>query len=240
MRLKSALTRTGERRRRELLVLGLIALLLLWSPVAFAHRPLPFGGAYDDPEHALYLKETDVSQVVYYELTSETSELWLAFEAEGGEDLYLNLGVPVIERLRGFRPSLALLGPGLPEVSLPVEIPPGLGGQVFPTEGIEESEIFHEPITDTRSWVLGEAELTLPEPGRYYVMAYSPSGTRGKLWVAVGKREAFGLGDVLSLPAVIAQVRQFHEVEGAPGWLKTVLAVTGLALLALGLWWLTR
>ena len=150
----------------------------------------------------------------------------------------MSLGVPVIERLKDFRPALAVLGPGLPAVALPFEIPEGFGGLVFEAGTVTEPEVFHEPLTGTVSWVLFEDTVALPGSGQHYVVAYSPLGEPGKLWVTIGTREAFGLRDVIELPATVREVRAFHEVGGQLRWLQ-VASVAGLVLIGLAFWWLS-
>ncbi|UCD27978.1 MAG: hypothetical protein JSV03_12870, partial [Planctomycetota bacterium] len=142
-------------------------------------------------------------------------QLWLTFEARSGQEVFLQLGVPAIERLQDFRPALALLGPSLPAVDLPFTVPEGLGGIVLAPGAEVEPEFFHEPFTGTDSWILGEIQTVLSESGRYYAVAYVPNGQTGKLWVAPGRQEVFGLADIFSLPTIINQVREFHEVPAA-------------------------
>ncbi len=216
--------------------IGLSVIVLVGLSV-WAHKPLPSDGTYSDAGHALRVEEIDVSQVVYYELTHENQQLWLTFETEAEEGLYVSLGVPVIEWLKDFRPALAVLGPGLPEIALPFEIPEGFGGWAFETDAVTSPGVFHEPFTGTDSWVLFEDTVALPGSGQHYVVAYSPLGEPGKLWVAIGTREAFGLRDVLELPATVREVRAFHEVGGLPRWLQ-VASVASLVLVGLAFWWL--
>lgn len=214
----------------------LSVIILVGFPV-WAHKPLSSEGAYGNANNALYLEGIDVSQVIYYELTVEEKQLWLVFDKQAEQDLYLSLGVPVIERLATFGPAVAVLGPGLPEEALPFAVPEGLGGLVFETGTVAQPEGFHEPFTGTDSWVLFEEAIALPGSGRHYVVAYSPLSEPGKLWVAIGQREAFGMRDVLDLPATIRRVRAFHEVAGQPRWLR-VSAGIGLTLVGLAFVWL--
>jgi monofunctional biosynthetic peptidoglycan transglycosylase len=127
----------------------------------------------------------------------------------------LQIGVPVLDRLRKYRPALALLGRGLPNVRLPFEYPSGLGGLVVDTRNVGEPREFYEPFTRTRSWILSEQDVQLPEAGRYYVVAFVPGGTPGKLWAALGRKEVWGPKDLLRMPQIIADVRKFHEADAA-------------------------
>ena len=215
------------------LALGAWFVLTLVS-IGAAHVPIPHDGTEIDADHAISLDDVGLSRVIYYEITTESPRVWLTFEAEAGQELYLKLGVPFIDRLKDSRPAMAVLGPTLPPVSVPFEIPAGLGGLTFTTDNVTQPEFFHEPFTGTDSWSLSEQTLALPAAGRYYVVAYVPSGQTGKLWVAIGRREEFGLEDILGLPATIAQVREFHEV-GSAGGLPCFLLPVAAALPAMGL-----
>ena len=72
----------------------------------------------------------------------------------------------------------------------------------------EGGDLGHAPV---------EGNVVLPVAGRYYVVAYDPSGQDGKLWVATGREEVFGLDVISELPGVLPQVRAFHEVESGGG-----------------------
>ncbi len=199
------------------LSLTLVAWFIAGPAPARAHKPIFSDGSAVDAEHAITIDDISISYVAYHEVTAETAQLWLTFEAEAGQTLWAQLGVPYMDRLQGYRPTLVLLGPGLPEIDLPISVPDGLGGVVLRTDQIEEPELFHEPFTGTDSWILGAIEETAPQTGRYYFVAYVSDGQPGKLWVAPGRKEDFGLGDILTLPAVIQKVRAFHEVKGGIG-----------------------
>jgi len=188
-------------------------ILLSWSPCALAHRPLWNEDSGQDAVHAIVIKDAGISQVVYREITSQSPRLWLTFEASEGQEIYLELGVPVIDRLKNFRPALAVMGPGLPAVPLPFEIPAGLGGQIFDTETVKEPRIFHEPFTGTDSWVWREIRFKSPATGKYFAVAYAPSGEKGKLWVALGEQESFGPLDIFRFPDWRSRTRQFHELK---------------------------
>jgi hypothetical protein len=182
------------------------------ASAALGHVPVFSDGSADSPEAAIAVEDVTVSRVVYHEVTDGAKQLWVTFEGQSGVQVPLQLGVPVIDRLSEFRPALAVLGPGLPPVDLPFAIPPGLGGQIIQAEPGEQLEVFEEHFTGTDSWIVGELDLTLPQDGTYYLVAYVPSGATGKLWAAMGDREVFGPDDIASLPDTINRVRAFHEV----------------------------
>jgi len=181
--------------------------------LADAHKPRFTEGRGKSPDQAIWVKNVKISQVYYHQVTPETSQVWLNFNADKGQKLFVQLGVPVLDRLRCYRPAVAIVGPCLPESKLPFPVPEKMGAMEFRTENVTEPRFFHEPFTDTDSWILLEKTVTLPSKGNYYLVAYVPSGQPGKLWVAVGKREAFGLGDWLKFNETKKRVRAFHEKE---------------------------
>ena len=204
---------------------------------AFGHKPASIGGTFSTIDQALPMTDIDVSQVVYSPLTAADPQLWLTFEATAGFLLDVSLGIPVLDRLTDYRPTLAVLGPGLPQVDVPFDVPPGMGGIVFESAAAGEPRFFHEPVTGTESWILIKEAVALPETGTVYVVAWSPAATADKLWVAIGTRERFGLGDIVSFPAIIRDARAFHEVSDVPHWSQTfgriAFAVLGVGIVAL-------
>ncbi len=52
--------------------------------------------------------------------------------------------------------------------------------------------------------------MELPEEGDYYLVSFSPEEIPGKLWIAIGRQESFGPGDLARLPFVISDVKSFH------------------------------
>jgi len=215
---------------KYLLALGLLLICVSFS--VLAHKPASIGGTFSTFDQALEMRDIDVSQVVYSPLDATDAQLWLTFEAAAGTMLDVSLGIPVLDRLTDYRPNLAVLGPGLPAVDLPIDTPPGVGGVVFDSAETGDPRFFHEHVTGTESWILIEDAVALPEAGTYYVVAW-PSGEQvEKLWVAIGKRERFGLRDLLSFPSIIRDVRAFHEVEAEPHWSRTVGIVALIVLTA--------
>jgi hypothetical protein len=228
---------TAMRCFTMILALGLVAAA---SSVVWAHQPLLSDGSARDASTALYIADVDLSQVVYHEVTAESPLLWLAFDLNEGQSLYFQLGVPVIERLKDYRPALVLVGPGLPQVDLPFAIPDGLGAQPFTSEQVAEPQRFDEPFSGTSSWILLTETVPVPATGRYYLVAYDPAGQPGKLWVTLGQREEFGLGDIAALQDILPKVREFHEIGAAPVGLPCFLAPTALALTAFCFWSASR
>ena len=108
----------------------------------------------------------------------------------------------------------AVVGPGLTADGDPgIALPPGTGAVVFESSGSPRT--FDEEFTGTESWIWLEREYVLPADGTWYVVAWSPApvGADDKLWLAIGTKERFGLGDMIRLGAIKRFVRAFHEVR---------------------------
>lgn len=209
-----------------------VSLFTIFTFPAWAHRPVFSDGTHVDADSALVIEEPQVSQVVYHEITNQAPGLWLTFNVAEGDDIYLQLGVPSIESLATYRPALALLGPGLPDIDLPFDVPSGLGGVLLQPADVPDA--FDEPFTGTQSWILLESDRAAPATGQYYVIAFDPAGDPGKLWVAIGREEEFGIDDLFTFADVIDRVRAFHEVSSDPKPLLTqILYVISRILSAL-------
>lgn len=214
-------------------IVGAALAVGLVSLGALGHRAVAVGGTYDGPASAAQLSDADLSQVVYGELLVAHPSLWVAIDVPMATDLTMRLGIPVLDRLRTYRLQWAVLGPELPLIALPISVPSGLGGMLVLTSSVDDAIVFHEPVTDTTSWVLGEATVRLPASGRYYIVAWSASIMNGKAWIVVGRREAFGWKDLTTLRQVIDDVRAFHEVGPDPRFVAAskALYLAGIALL---------
>ncbi len=186
-------------------------LVSLFTPLAEAHKPA-FGPGYADTSSAYEVQDNDVSIVVYQELSCEEPEVWLSFDAVAGEELWVQLGVPEIERLADHRPALAVLAPGLPAVEgLPFDVPEGLGAVVLDARDADEPDAFYEEFTRTSSWVWAEEWVETPESGEGFVVGFDPEGWTGKVWVAVGTVEDFSDVDFSDFSGWDQQVNAFHE-----------------------------
>lgn len=190
--------------------------VLAINATALAHRPIFSDGTAEGYESAIPVEDVGLSQVVYHEVTQDSPRVWLTFEGTAGQELYLQIAYPDIPRLEGYRPAVAVLGEGYDPIELPFAVPEGFGGTLLTTDSVAEPEFFHEEFTGTDSQILREETLTLPADGTYYLVAYVPSGETGKLWAAFGKREEFGLSDLLTFSDTLKTVRTFHEVEDEP------------------------
>jgi len=187
-------------------------LILSLCSFSYAHKPIFTDEKGISPETAVKINKPEVSQVIYRELTGDTQQLWLAIDAKKDFELFVQIGIPVIDRLKFFKPAFVILGPNLPKVSVPFSIPEEIGGKIFYT-GSVKPKLFHEHFTKTVSWILRGETIKLPADGRYYVVGYSPCKLEGKFWLSVGSKERFTLFDWLSFVGWKKKIRKFHETD---------------------------
>ncbi len=114
------MTSTNGMRWLDLLSLTVLAIVV---PTAWAHKPTFPDGTGCDQAGAITIEDINVSQVAYTELTEACPQLWLTFDAQAGQELYLQIALPQIDRYKDLRPSVAILGPGLPDRRLPADRP---------------------------------------------------------------------------------------------------------------------
>jgi len=202
--------------QKSIFLSGLLFLAILCS-ISWAHRPIFSEKATTGPETAILVTEPAVSQVIYREMTEKTPQIWLAFDANEGFELFIQIGVPALDRLKSFRPAMMVVGPGLTEEPLQVAVPKGIRVKNLLTDNVKEPRFFHEHFTGTDSWILRSETVVVPATGRYYAVAYVPSKQTGKLWLSVGKQEVFEAADLLQFGEWKKRIRRFHEVQEQGG-----------------------
>lgn len=214
---------------------ALCAVAVLFGGTARAHNPVVINGGPTNAETAHFIKDVSVSRVAYHHAKPGQELLWLTFDGKAGQTLDFQMGLPKLERYAGVRPATALLGSGLPAApGLPFAVPEGMGALLFTTDGQTPTE-FDEEFTGTLDWQFQGEQVQLPQDGKYFLVSYIPSGEEGKLWIAPGVKEAFGLWDLIRMPVIIVQARLFHEVfpwGGILGWAYLglfLVAVAGVA-----------
>ena len=175
-----------------------------------AHRPVFTEDAASSAETAIPMADPNISQVVYREITRKHPQVWLTFTVPRDFDLFIQIGVPVIDRLKDFRPAMVMVGPGLTNNDAPFKLPKDMGAKVFVTKEVEKPRFFPEHFTKTDSWILRSETVRLTSPG---LVAFSSQDQIGKLWLSVGKKESFNAGDLMQFPTWTQRIQKFHEVN---------------------------
>lgn len=218
-----------------------IALILKNS--AQAHVPFMANDRHTTMESALIIENITTSKVVYQIIKSSAFESWIQFEGQVGDILYIQLGIPYIQELENYRPSIAILPPSRFPKSVDPDVIQEESVYVFNSTGITNPEIFHERFTNTSSWILLEQTVNLTESGTYFIVSFSPNNESGKLWVAVGKEEKFSTSDIAKLPSLTIEVRKFHETDPIGNPLNYLLIISGgiiFATVAGSIWLVAR
>ncbi|WP_437317268.1 hypothetical protein [Sorangium sp. So ce385] len=206
-------TLRGRLERLAFLAVPLAALLAS-APSARAREIFFDYGDHQNAEEAFELSALHLSRIVYSELGCPSRPVWLKLDAAQGETLRAQLGMPEMDALRRERPSLALLGPGLPRpAALPFAAPAGLGARLFSTESARAPEVVRDPVTGARAWLLLELKMEVPETGSYHLVAWSPEEHRVRLWIALGDAPTEELSNVDD-PEERAMA--FHQAWTAP------------------------
>lgn len=223
------------------LLIGLCA-----TPLAYAHNYLPAGAG----QSVTTIPDISVSRAAYRVLSEPGQVDVYKFTASRGQELYIQMTVPLLDRQKGFAPTFALVYAGSqpalfdnPEIEkgTVVDPPHQVVDRILPHEGETEPTLlgvgydgsagqpFDEPFTGTRYWIRQTLTVKAPADGAYRLGVYSPDGVTGKYVLAPGKREQFGIGDLFTFAGVRITVRQFCEQPVWPDVL--VLGLLGAAAL---------
>ena len=176
------------------LVLGLLLAGMVVSS-ALAHQPY---FEKDDIEagNPWVIDDPSISTALYATLDSRGDVDYFSFEGLAREVILLELTIPQIEGQEGFAPTMALMGPGLPDADLPdeVSVPEGAGALVIePPPG--PAATFYEPFSRTSYWERQEQRVILPAGGRYVVAVWHPNVEVGRYTFVIGEKEKLG-GDL--------------------------------------------
>ena len=194
----------------SLSVAALTALLLvvLASGAASAHKPIleerdtrGYGDAIEVPDPV-------VSWAIYGFIEAPGDIDYYYFDLKDGLNVYTELLVPVSPVYEDFRPSYAIIGPGVSgSDTVPFEAHREAGVLVVDSPA-GTRETFHEPFTGISYYRGIRKHTLLTMPGRYYVAVFDGRQMQGDYVLAVGEKESFGIKD---LPGVIAAVLRIRS-----------------------------
>jgi len=193
----------------------LLALVVI-APSVLGHRYLETGDA-EGRDNPVVVEDHRISWAAYGSLSTAEEVDYYRFDANTGEEIYASILIPEIKRLKDFDPELALIGPGLGgnedvirglKNYLDIRGNEGLVAKSYSNGG---NEVFFEPFTQTSYWERQELRLQAPQTGTYYVAVFHTEDRTGKYVLAIGEKEVFGAGDILSLPGTWWKVSTFAE-----------------------------
>tara|TARA_Y100001970_G_scaffold154314_1_gene189033 strand:+ start:14509 stop:15291 length:783 start_codon:yes stop_codon:yes gene_type:complete len=166
-----------------------------------AHKPF-FPPESNSKEQALYINQPNISQVFYFTLSEQKKEFWFELSLVKGHNLILDLGAPKFEDYKSKYPNLYLYYQNEKDF---IEILSYTSDNKW---GLSE---FHEPFTNTYSWVYVKDRFSIEKEGTYFVRVTSEYVTDFKLWFATGIIEDFGISDLANFAGTRNKVRDFHS-----------------------------
>jgi hypothetical protein len=86
----------------------------------------------------------------------------------------------------------------------------------MPTSDVTQRQFFHEPFSETGSWIRRSETVKLSKAGRYYFVGFSPKGQTRKLWLSIETKESFAAMNLLQFPIWSKKIQKFHEVPKKP------------------------
>jgi hypothetical protein len=142
----------------------LLAFAILSCPQPLlAHRPIFTDDAATGPDTAIKIADPAVSQVVYREITEKAPQVWLTFSADRDFKLFIQIGVPVIDRFKDFRPAMVVIGPGLPAQDAPFKLPENTGAKIFTTKDVAKPQFSTNPSPTPTLGFYGARRLRFPK-----------------------------------------------------------------------------
>jgi hypothetical protein len=197
----------------------LILVSMAVSP-ALAHNPV-FGQENHDYESAVMIPDANVSYAMYGYLDAPGEVQFYYVDISSPVNLMTQLNVPKSDAYASFRPSYAIVGPGI-SVSDPVpfDVPPGNGSLRVNASTQSPRSEFYEPFSGIIYNNSAKTYTTINVPGRYYIAIFDESGKKGDYVLATGGLESFSIWD---MPGVIWKVIQLRL-----GWLDHSKEVSGL------------
>ena len=211
-------------------ICAFIFLLVLLSGKLSAHHPQFIRTDISELENARTISEPAISRAIYAELAPGKVHYY-RFVILEDQEFFAQMLVPVRPRYKDFRPTLALIGPGLPTEEVPFALPSDTGAIILPWE---DKEVSFEPFPQTRYYMAQEFRRSLPA-GTWNLAVYQPEGKGGKYTLSVGEKEQWKIKDILAFPAMWLRTRWWYS----PGQtIAIILAAPAVA--ALLVWLLLR
>jgi hypothetical protein len=221
------------------IVMGAVLLLLAFTAVsAEAGKPrYKYAGQQSSFEKPIVVDNSTTAFSYYAELVSGESDIYQVY-AIGGEPAQISLAAPKSDDLKGFTPSLALIGPGITTNvdtnTLPVSLPEGMGAIVLNYTGdLATRPEVSDPATMTGSWQGQEYKAVYPKAGPYYILIWDKQGRGGKYIMTVGTQDDFGLFDLIKFPYTWAKLNIWFG-----NWVNLLVAVLLLAAVVFAAVWL--
>ena len=204
------------------IVLIILILIIIIKSTALAHIPLDTS-ALATKEEPIFVEDHQISWAAYNQLDKTGDVDYYSFQAEQGEEIYFSMVIPEIERYQNFRPDLALIGPGLENDYAGYDrnyinsiLKVGSEEKIIIVRDDQDNpDTFFEPFTRTSYWRRQQFSTTAPAAGNYYLAVFSGEKDQGKYTLAIGRKEVWGLRDLIRMPKIWWDTRIFVEKENS-------------------------
>jgi hypothetical protein len=200
----------------------ILTLILSFKSNALAHVPLDTSGSASKKE-PIFVEDHQISWAAYNQLEQAGDVDYYSFKAEQDEEIYFSMVIPLIERYQNFKPDLALIGPALENDYASYD--PDYINSILKLESDENiiivrddndnPDTFFEPFTRTSYWKRQEFSTAAPAAGTYYLAVFSGNENPGKYTLAIGRKEIWGLKDIIKLPKIVWDTRIFVEKKNS-------------------------
>jgi hypothetical protein len=246
---------TSGRRLSLLTALASLIVLAMAAP-AYAHQPVMEPGTRSDaparagdPFPGVHpLPDPVISRAVYGFLEEGAFDVY-RFQVSQAGSLPTSLLVPARPELADFRPSYAVIGPGLggagnemPEFVRSRLESAGttgtLGAVLVPDPGTSPRDTFFEPFARENYYKGGQRDLYFEPGAYYYVVVWDPQGRAGDYVLGLGEKESFGPRAVAAAVLAVFRIKLGLYGSRAPrwgnvGWLAGLLAILAAVVVAI-------
>ncbi|MEZ4832088.1 MAG: hypothetical protein R2873_08825 [Caldilineaceae bacterium] len=194
--------RNATRWPLRLLYTPVLILLLatISTSMASAHQPI-FEEEDLSAERTLSIANPTISTALYATLDAEDDVDFFTFTAAEGTRVLIGMTIPQIAGQDEFAPTIALIGPGLPQKEKAL-LPPSAQSLINADNGFDlflaptQASAFFEPFSRTSYWRRQQTRVTMPADGTYTLIVWDAPAQMGRYVLVVGDREVPG-GDPL-------------------------------------------
>ena len=208
-------------RRFMSLVILAVALSLVARP-ASAHTPRG-GGDNHTLGSATVVPDATKSWAIYAELPAARTAGYYTFTAARGQRIPIGLRVGPGDP--SFSPSLAVMGPGVPDVGTRppfVEVPDGAGATVV--VGVPGAAVELEPFSASVTRLSASISFVAPADGTFAIAVFDER-SGGRYVLALGLAERFTPGDWVGFPFAFAEIYAWEGQSLAIAYTPAMLVV---------------
>ena len=175
---------------------------------AKAETPILEPGDYGMFDRPQWVPEAHFMWFVMGELSSAEDHDAVTFDYRAGEPFKAEMFIPAHEELRLFKPSIVLVGPGLPQPAepLPFALPAGMGAIVAHHT---RSDTYFDIFTGMTFYPGAKIETIMPQTARYFVVTYGQPVGIARYALDIGVMEDFRIGTISRYPINWYEVRDF-------------------------------